>query len=59
MQIEGFAMRLLGSAVAMMDLATIRIGKDLGLYEALTGPDPLTSSELAQRCGTDERYARE
>ena len=58
-QIEGFAMRLLGSAVGMMDLATIRLGKDLGLYEALTGPAPLTSGELAQRCGTDERYARE
>ena len=57
--IEAFAMRLLTSAVGMMDLATIRIGKDLGLYEALRGPRPTTSRELAEQSGTDERYARE
>lgn len=57
--IEAFAMRLLGSAVAMMDLATIRVGQELGLYEALTGQGALTSSELAQQTSTDERYVRE
>lgn len=58
-QVEGFAMRLLGSAVGMMDLATIRLGKDLGLYDALVQAGPLTSDELARRTGTDERYVRE
>ena len=58
-QIEGFAMRLLGSAIGMMDLATIRLGKDLGLYETLAAAGPLTPGELAQRTGTDERYVRE
>jgi len=58
-QVEGFAFRLLGSAVAMMDLATIRIGKDLGLYDALTEQGPTTSDELAGLCAVDERYARE
>ena len=57
--VEGFAMRLLGSAVAMMDLATIRLGKDLGLYEALAAADALTSTALAERTATDERYVRE
>lgn len=58
-QIENFAMRLLGSAIAMMDLATIRLGKDLGLYEALTAADPVTPTQLAERTGTEERYVRE
>ena len=58
-EIEGFAMRLLGSAVGMMDLATIRLGKELGLYDALAGRDPMTSAELAAESGTDERYVRE
>ena len=57
--IEGFAMRLLGSAVAMMDLATIRIGKDLGFYEILATAGAMTPVELAQRTGSDERYTRE
>ena len=57
--VEAFAMRLLGSAVAMMDLATIRVGQDLGLYEALASQEALTSVELAQQTGTDERYVRE
>ncbi len=58
-EIEGFAMRLLGSAVALLDLASIRLGKELGLYDELAGQGPLTSGELADRTGTDERYVRE
>ena len=57
--IEGFAMRLLGSAIGMMDLATIRLGKELGLYEVLASNEPQTPGELAQLTGTDERYIRE
>jgi len=57
--VASFAMRLLGSAVAMMDLSTIRIGKELRLYEALASVDAATPAELAQRTGTDERYIRE
>ncbi len=58
-QVEGFAFRLLGSAIAMMDLATIRIGKDLGLYDALAEQGATTSHGLAGLCEVDERYARE
>lgn len=57
--IEGFAMRLLGSAVGMMDLATIRIGKELGLYEALASTESQTPAQLAGSTQTDERYIRE
>jgi len=56
---EAFAMRLLGSAVAMMDLATIRLGKDLGLYDVLADSEALTPGQVAQLSGTDERYVRE
>ena len=58
-EVEGFAMRLLGSAVAMMDLATIRLGKELGLYQALAVHGPMTPADLARRSGTDQRYVRE
>jgi SAM-dependent methyltransferase len=34
------------------------IGESLGLYKALAG-EALTSAELAERTGTDERYVRE
>jgi len=38
---------------------TIYIGDQLGFYEVLAGEKPLTSSELASRTGTHERYVRE
>jgi SAM-dependent methyltransferase len=38
--------------------ATVIIGDKLGYYKALK-EGPLTSAELAQRTGTNERYARE
>jgi SAM-dependent methyltransferase len=35
------------------------IGQKLGLYEALADSDGLTSDELAEKTGTNERYVRE
>ena len=35
------------------------IGERLGLYRALSKHGPLTSTELAERTGTRERYVRE
>jgi SAM-dependent methyltransferase len=35
------------------------IGESLGLYKALAEAGPLTSAELADRTGTNERYVRE
>ena len=37
----------------------LHIGDRLGLYKARAGAGPLTSSALAQRTGTSERYVRE
>jgi ubiquinone/menaquinone biosynthesis C-methylase UbiE len=39
--------------------ASVIIGDQLGLYEALGANGPLTSTELAQQTGTAERYVRE
>jgi 2-polyprenyl-3-methyl-5-hydroxy-6-metoxy-1,4-benzoquinol methylase len=54
---------LLGQAVvefgATANAALIVIGDRLGLYRELAENGPLTSSELAQRTATAERYVRE
>jgi 2-polyprenyl-3-methyl-5-hydroxy-6-metoxy-1,4-benzoquinol methylase len=54
---------LLGQAVvefgATANAALVVIGDRLGLYRELAENGPLTSSELAQRTGTAERYVRE
>ncbi len=54
---------LLGQAVqdmgAALHAALIVIGDRLGLYRAMSDGQPVTSSELAERTGTAERYIRE
>ena len=56
---EAFAERLLGlfggGAVSLM----ISIGHRAGLFDAMAGAGRLTSAELADRAGLDERYVRE
>lgn len=58
-KIEEFAGNLFMACLATMELANVELGVRLGLYEALAGAGPLTSSDLAQRAGIAERYARE
>lgn len=52
-----------GQAVVDMGVAIagllLHIGDGLGLYKAMAGAGPITSSMLAQRTGTTERYVRE
>jgi SAM-dependent methyltransferase len=52
-----------GQAVTDMGAAIsgllLHLGDRLGLYQAMAGAGPLTSTELAQRTGTAERYVRE
>ncbi len=54
--------QLLGKFVAdfgaTFHAGLVVIGESLGLYKALAAA-PLTSTELAERTGTDERYVRE
>ena len=56
--------QLLGKFVtdfgATLQAGTIVIGESLGLYKALAEADePLTSAQLAEKTGTNERYVRE
>ncbi|MDQ0577520.1 class I SAM-dependent methyltransferase [Agromyces albus] len=63
-EIEGaattqFADRVFGSVLGAFEILSINLGDRLGWYRALAEYGPLSSSELARRTGTDERYARE
>jgi predicted O-methyltransferase YrrM len=51
--------RLFGDALGALELYTIYLGERLGLYRALAEGGPATSSQLAARTGTTERYVRE
>jgi SAM-dependent methyltransferase len=53
------AERLRQAEVAALDLYVIYLGERLGLYRVLAEGRPATSSELAERTGTAERYIRE
>ena len=52
----GQAMVDMGAAISGL---LLHIGDRLGLYKAMAGAGPITSSTLAQRTGTTERYVRE
>jgi 2-polyprenyl-3-methyl-5-hydroxy-6-metoxy-1,4-benzoquinol methylase len=51
--------RIRGNAAAALELYTIYLGERLGLYRALAEGGPTSSTQLADRTGTAERYARE
>lgn len=56
---SALAERLFQDAVGALELYTVYLGERLGLYRALAEGGPATSSELAGRTGTAERYVRE
>ena len=56
---EALRERLFGNAVGALELYTIYLGERLGLYRALAEGGAATSSQLAARTGTAERYVRE
>jgi SAM-dependent methyltransferase len=51
--------RLISATVAFFDVYAVYLGDRLGFYRSLAGDGPASSTDLAQRCGCDERYARE
>lgn len=55
---DGFVDRVFSTMVQAWDLVGMAIGLKLGYYAAMLGI-PVTSTELAERTGTLERYARE
>jgi SAM-dependent methyltransferase len=58
-QRDAFVERLLKSTSGMFDIFTIYIGHKLGFYRALAQGKALTSTELAARTASHERYVRE
>jgi predicted O-methyltransferase YrrM len=51
--------RLFDNALGALELYTVYLGERLGLYRSLAEGGAATSSELAARTGTAERYVRE
>jgi 2-polyprenyl-3-methyl-5-hydroxy-6-metoxy-1,4-benzoquinol methylase len=58
-KLDDFVGRFVGELGVVFHAATVVIGYRLGLYAAMADSTPVTSAELAQRCGVDERYLRE
>ena len=56
---DALASRLLQSTVQALELYGFYLGKELGLYVALTARGPLTAIELGREAGIAPRYARE
>jgi len=56
---DEFAEGLFEKIIGAMEVASVYLGDRLGLYRALADGGPTTPSELAERTGTHERYARE
>ncbi|MGH4013208.1 MAG: class I SAM-dependent methyltransferase [Pseudonocardiaceae bacterium] len=56
---EVFADRVVGSVLGAMEVQAIYLGDRLGWYQTLAAHGSLTSTELAERTGCAERYARE
>jgi len=50
--------RLFGATIGALELFSVYLGAELGLYRALAD-GPLTPTELAERAGIAPRYARE
>ena len=56
---DALAERLLDAILGAQFVQAAYLGDRLGYYRALVAGGPLTSSDLAARTGTAERYARE
>ena len=54
-----FVFRAVDEVGATLNAALVVMGDKLGLYRALADGGALTSTELAARTGTSERYVRE
>ncbi len=56
---EALTNRLLQSTIHALELHSVYLGKELGLYEVLAGGRTMTPPELAAAAGIARRYARE
>jgi hypothetical protein len=58
-KLMAFVGRAVDEVGASLSTALVVMGDKLGLYRAMAGAGPLSSTELAERTGTAERYVRE
>jgi SAM-dependent methyltransferase len=57
--LDNLVSRLFGDLSAGYGGVMASIGDKLGLYKGMAGAGPLSSAELARKCGLAERYVRE
>ena len=58
-RLEEFMGRAVTDMSAAMSAPLMRLGERLGLYKAMAGAGPLSSAEIAEKAGCDERMVRE
>lgn len=58
-RLMAFVFKAVDEVGATLNTALTVMGDKLGLYRAMAGAGPITPSELAERSGVAERYARE
>src|SRR4029079_4646965 len=58
-QRDALLARLNDAMTTTFEFAAVYMGDRLGYYAAMAPGDPLTSTDLASRTGTNERYTRE
>jgi len=58
-KLMAFLGQVIGELGATVNAGLIVIGDRLGLYKAMAGAGPITSTELAEKTSTSERYIRE
>jgi SAM-dependent methyltransferase len=58
-KVEAFAGQVVTDIAATFSGVMTNIGHKLGLYKAMAGAGWMTSNQLADKTGTDERYVRE
>lgn len=58
-EIETFASRLFEDGLAALEVLTVHIGSQLGLYRILADRGPSTADNLAAAAGIAQRYAQE
>jgi SAM-dependent methyltransferase len=56
---DALAERLFGAVLGALELYSVYLGTELGLYRTLDEQGPLVSDELAEAAGIAPRYARE
>jgi len=56
---DALAERLFGATLGALELFSVYLGAELGLYRALVQQGPLTAAGLADRAGIAPRYAHE